>query len=184
MSDMTPTDREQLAAAPLPPSAGGRSGRRAIRVVAPLLAAGMVFAGAVAFRSMRADPTTAHDVATASTPVPRNERIEQEWGVRFTGVRLLASSGVVDLRYTLLDPSKAERLHAPENGKEGLPTLRTDRGTVVPDAVMMHTRTALDEAGRGFDIVYGNARGALQVGGYVTIVMNDGLELANVPVIE
>ena len=50
---------------------------------------------------------------------------------------------------------------------------------------MFHFHSKANEvAGQGYDIIYGNAHGAIHPGSVVTIVMADGLELANVPVKE
>ena len=115
--------------------------------------------------------------------MPKNAKLEQKWGVQFKSVTLLAATGVVDVRYTVFDVSKAEALH--EQGRTGLPKIKTGRGTVEPDSVMFHFHSkATEVAGQGYDIIYGNAEGRVRAGSTVTLVMPDGLELADVPVAE
>ena len=169
------------AAKPAPVSAG----RRLFRLVVLLAGAAAVFFATMAVRNLAsADSHKATSPPTADVTMPRSAEIEHTWGVQIKSVTLLASTGVIDVRYTVLDDGKATRLHT--DGRTGLPSLRTtDHGTVKPDSVMFHFHSKANEvAGQGYDIIYGNAHGAIHAGSVVTIVMADGLELANVPVKE
>ena len=163
---------------------GSRSsrGRRGLRLAALLAAAGAVFGGTVVIRQGAATTHPAStNAARSSLTMPKNAALEQKWGVQFKAVTLLAATGVVDVRYTVFDASKAEALHT--NGRTGLPKIKTDNGTVQPDSVMFHFHSKATEiAGQGYDIIYGNAAGRVRVGAKVTLVMPDGLELADVPV--
>jgi hypothetical protein len=148
-----------------------------------LLAVVLVFAAVVLAKSRLEQHAGAPAAASQATAIPTSAEIEQQWGIRFTMVRLLAATGVVDVRYLVLDDSKAQRLHS-EADRSALPTLRHGDGTIRPDSVMFHFHTESDTAGRTFDIIYGNAGGLLQSGSRVTIVTSDGLELRDVPVVE
>ena len=155
------------------------------RLIALLAGAAVVFSTTVAVRNLAsADDHKAASVATADLAMPRSAEIEHTWGVQIKSITLLASTGVIDVRYTVLDDGKATRLHT--DGRTGLPSLRTkDHGTVKPDSVMFHFHSkATEVAGQGYDIIYGNAHGAVHAGSLVTVVMADGLELADVPVKE
>ncbi len=166
-------------------SAGAPAGRRIFRLVALLAGAAAVFGTTVAIRSLvSADTHTTPTTSNAEVGMPRSAEIEDTWGVQIKSITLLASTGVVDVRYTVLDDGKATRLHT--DGRTGLPSLRThDHGTVKPDSVMFHFHSKAQEvAGQGYDIIYGNAHGAVHAGSLVTVVMADGLELADVPVKE
>jgi len=113
--------------------------------------------------------------------MPKSAELEQKWGIQINSVNLLAATGVIDVRYTVFDVSKALALHT--SGRTGLPKIITPHGTVLPDSVMFHFHSkATEEAGQGYDIVYGNAEGRARVGEKVTIVMPDGLKLVGVPV--
>ena len=162
------------------------AGRRASRLLALLAAAGLVFSLTYAVRQLTNDSSAArtNSTTTADLAMPRSPEIEQTWGVQIKSITLLASTGVIDVRYTVLDDGKATRLHT--DGRTGLPSLRTkDHGTVKPDSVMFHFHSkATEVAGQGYDIIYGNAHGAVHAGSLVTVVMADGLELRDVPVKE
>ena len=161
------------------------AGRRLFRLVALLAGAAVVFVTTVAIRNLAsADSHKAASPPAADVATPRSPEIEHTWGVQIKSITLLAATGVIDVRYTVLDDGKATRLHT--GGVAGLPALRTsDHGTVKPDSVMFHFHSKAEEvAGQGYDIIYGNAHGAVHVGSIVTVVMSDGLELANVPVKE
>ena len=164
------------------PSAQVTGGRRAIKLAALLAAGAAVFGATLAIRE--ATTTTSHgtsNVSQSGLTMPKNAQLEQKWGVQFKSVTLLAATGVVDVRYTVFDVSKAEALHA--RGRTGLPQIKTERGTVKPDSVMFHFHSkATEVAGQGYDIIYGNAEGRVRVGSKVTLVMPDGLELTDVPV--
>ena len=135
---------------------------------------------------VREATTTTHSGSTVvrasgRPTVPKNAELEQKWGIQINSVTLLAATGVIDVRYTVFDVSKAQALHT--NGRTGLPKIITEHGTVLPDSVMFHFHSkATEEAGQGYDIVYGNAEGRARVGEKVTLVMPDGLKLAGVPV--
>lgn len=155
------------------------------RLVVLLAATAAVFGATVAIRSLTSsDAHQTTSVPTADLVMPRSPQIEHTWGVQIKSVTLLASTGVIDVRYTVLDDGKATRLHT--DGRTGLPALRTkDHGTVKPDSVMFHFHSKAEEvAGQGYDIIYGNANGAVHAGSLVTVIMADGLELENVPVKE
>jgi hypothetical protein len=157
-------------------------GRRGLRLAALLAAAGAVFGGTLIVRQATSTTTNAvTNEVRSSLTMPKNAQLEQKWGVQFKSVTLLAATGVVDVRYTVFDVSKAEALHT--NGRTGLPKIKTDNGTVQPDSVMFHFHSKATEiAGQGYDIIYGNAAGRVRVGAKVTLVMPDGLELVDVPV--
>ncbi len=153
-----------------------------MRLVALLAAAAAMFSVTLGVRSLVDARHGNVTVSPQTTPMPRSPEIEKIWGVQIKAITLLADTGVIDVRYTVLDDGKATRLHT--DGNEGLPELRTkDHGTVHPDAVMFHFHSKADEvAGQGYDLVYANSHGAVHVGSLVTVVMSDGLELPNVPV--
>jgi hypothetical protein len=150
-----------------------------------LTVAAVVGLGMVGVRTMVANGghAVAARPATTAASMPKNSNIEQAWGVRFTNVRLLAGSGLIDVRYQVIDPNKATKLHA--DGVKNLPKLRVVGGaTVSTDSAMFHFHTIADttSAGRGFDILYGNTHGALRPGAEVTILLSDGEKLEHVPV--
>ena len=100
-------------------------GRRAIKLAALLAAGAAVFGGTLLVRRLTTSTTyPAANVRPGSLTMPKNAQLEQKWGVQFKSVTLLAATGVVDVRYTVFDVSKAEALH--ERGRTGLPKIKTD----------------------------------------------------------
>lgn len=125
-------------------------------------------------------------MAAANAPMPTSSRVEQDWGIRFTVVQLLADNGLVELRYQVLDNTKANRLHADNTSLANLPTLYvegTDR-VVKSNSLLFHIHHEWDQGsdGRAYSIVYGNSGGALYPHALVTIALPDGLKLQHVPV--
>ncbi|MDQ6922511.1 MAG: hypothetical protein M3170_13010 [Candidatus Dormibacteraeota bacterium] len=125
-------------------------------------------------------------IASKTAQMPASSRIEQDWGIRFTVVQLLADNGLVELRYQVLDNPKANRLHADNTSLSNLPTLYvegTDR-VVKSNSLLFHIHHEWDQGsdGRAYSIVYGNAGGALYPRALVTIALPDGLKLQHVPV--
>jgi hypothetical protein len=156
--------------------------RRALQFAALLAASAAMFGATFGMRELVSPRHENITVPAQTTPTPRSPQIEKIWGVEIKSIFLLADTGVIDVRYSVLDDGKAARLHT--DGNTGLPSLRTqDHGTVKPEAVMFHFHAkAGDTNGQGYDIMYANTHGALHVGSLVTVVMSDGLELAGVPV--
>jgi hypothetical protein len=123
---------------------------------------------------------------SASAPMPASSQIEDVWGIRITLVQLLASNGLVELRYQVLDVAKANRLHADATSLTVIPTMRVEgmNQVVRPNSLMFHIHNdwtaTLD--GKVYSIIYGNPAGIVYRGGLITVVMADGLELRHIPV--
>jgi hypothetical protein len=125
-------------------------------------------------------------IAPKGATMPTSSRIEQDWGIRFTVVNLLADNGLVELRYQVLDNNKANRLHADSTSLANLPTIYlegTDK-VVKSNSLLFHIHHEWDQGsdGRAYSIVYGNSGGALYPRAFVTIALPDGLKLQHVPV--
>lgn len=119
-------------------------------------------------------------------PVPINPQIEQQWGIRVTLVQLLADNGLVELRYMVVDPAKAARLHADTTSLTNIPWIKVEGSdlSIRSRSVMYHFQHGVGQGveGNTYSIIYGNAGSAVHVGSKVSIVMPDGLELQHVPV--
>jgi hypothetical protein len=162
-------------------------GRRLLRLLAPLIVFGIVLIAVIGVRNVVADRQAADQATTAAATktFPSSPTIENRWGIRFTAVNVLADGGVVEVRYIVLDPAKAGRIHS---GKlTDLPYIRADdTGKEVHSYSLMfhvhfdHTPTNVD--GRAYSIVFGNSDGAARMGGTVTLILADGLRLEHVPV--
>lgn len=109
--------------------------------------------------------------------MPRSDAIEQDFGVRFTAVVLTASGGVVEIRYQVLDQSKARALH--EQGT--FPYLKVG-GTTLDSPVMAgHGSGAETPPGRSGSILLANTAHALQAGDQVSLRVGN-LTLEHIPV--
>jgi hypothetical protein len=169
---------------PRPPSPRSR---RLLRLLTPFIVFGIVLIAVIGVRTIVADRQASDQAATAAATktFPTSPTIEDRWGIRFTAVNVLADGGVVEVRYIVLDPAKAGRIHS---GKlSDLPYIRADgSGKEVHSYSLMfhahfdHTPTNVD--GRAYSIVFGNSDGAAQMGGTVALILADGLRLEHVPV--
>ncbi len=121
-----------------------------------------------------------------SMKMPTSAVLEQKWGVRFTIVQLEADNGLVELRYVVIDPGKAARLHAINSSVESLPSIEVEgSGAMIkPNSLLfnIHHQYTPFQAGTTYSMIYGNAGGALRPRDLVTIHMADGLVLKDVPV--
>jgi hypothetical protein len=139
-----------------------------------------------AFNAIEASRTTPPARHAQLGPVPISPQIEQQWGVRVTLVQLLADRGLVEMRYMVVDPTKAARLHADSNSLTNIPWIKVE-GTdlsIKSRSVMYHFQHGVGQGveGNTYSIIYGNANNAVHPSSFVTIVMPDGLELQHVPV--
>jgi hypothetical protein len=124
--------------------------------------------------------------AAPGAKMPASATIEQNWGIRFVELSVLADGGLIELRYQVVDPSKSGRIHVGDatSDTKNLPVLVAE-GTgakVQSRSVMFHFQHSGDVSGRLYSIIYGNAGGALKPHTLVTIRMSDGSELQHVPV--
>jgi hypothetical protein len=163
-----------------------KGGRRTLRLLLWVGVFTLVLGAVLGVRSAADRHRSAATPAVSGVAaVPTSPAIEQRWGVRFTGVTILADGGVVELRYIALDPATAGRLHS--GSLANLPVLvAEDSGKTVRSSSQMfgvHTAHAGDDVrGRSYSVVYGNADAAIRPGGTVSIVLADGLRLDHVPV--
>jgi hypothetical protein len=155
------------------------------------ITAAVVFAFGVGGRSaveaVRADGANHNAVSTGRAPshvqVPASAAIEQQWGIRFIALNLLADGGLLDLEYQVVDPSKSGRIHI--GGIKQLPVIQVEgtRRTVTSDSLMFHFQHEnTDAPGRTYSIIYGNANGVVHPGARITIALSDGLRLHHFPV--
>jgi hypothetical protein len=125
-------------------------------------------------------------IASAPRTVPTSPQIEQQWGIRVTLVQLLADNGLVEMRYRIVDSTKAARLHADSTSLADIPWMKVE-GTnlsIKSQSVMYHFQHGVGQGadGRTYSIIYGNAGNAIHSHATVTVVMPDGLELQRIPV--
>lgn len=113
-----------------------------------------------------------------SNGVPINLEIEERFGVRFTGIHIVGRSGLVDLRYRVLDVGKAKNFgHFTETS----PMLVDEEHGSTVEVTIMGLHNHRVEAGRSYYILYRNTGNALKPGDSVTLQIDD-LRLEHIPV--
>jgi len=155
------------------------SGSRAqalLHIVKLFLPAVILFVGLMGFNLWRLDQASKPVLQTNGVPI--NPEIEERFGVRFTGLHLVARHGLVDLRYRVLDAGKAKNFgHYTETSPL---IIAEDSGKKVEVTIMgLHNHRV--ETGRGYYILYRNTGDALDPGSLVTIQLGD-LQLEHVVV--
>lgn len=150
------------------PAQEGTEAPRRRRHLARWAALGAVVAVAVAgvlvVRGVRdARPSAGGHAVTA-------EELERTYGTRVDLVALTALGGLVQLRFTVLDASKAEPLfHVAEN----MPALEAESSGAILHAPtgMRHHLTLLD--GGSYFVLYANSGNALSPGAPVSVLIDD-----------
>ena len=108
------------------------------------------------------DPAAARVVSVAD--------LEQDYGVRFDLIGVTASGGLVDLRFTVLDATKAKALFHDASSSPALYVEST--GSVLRTRKGMGHRLDMVAGGRYF-MLFSNAGGVVQAGTPVSIVIDD-----------
>jgi len=97
-------------------------------------------------------------------------------GVRVIRVAIVGAGGLVDLRYQVIDPDKAEVVHLYP------PNLVDEKTGDVIDALFMgHSHRGNPKAGYTYPLLFVNRAGLVQPGGAVAVVIGDW-RLEHVPV--
>lgn len=135
-----------------------------------VLASLVVFLIAAAMSSIFQSKTVVQDQASVEAA------IEDQYGIHITMLALTAGGGVVDFRFQITDPEKADFYMHGEY--EDLPMLLVeDSGTLIKPRE--HTHHVNYEFGRSYYTIYRNPGGVVKTGTSVTVIMGD-LRLSNV----
>ena len=138
-------------------------------LVVVLAAAAMVavFAGVRDLRSTNASVTH----SSRATGMPTSAAIEATYGVRFDRVAIVATGGMLQINYTVLDESKAPALH----DEATLPYLQLADGTKLnTPGIAGHAHSPLDAAvGAGGYILLANSKALVTKGTEVSIHMGE-----------
>ncbi len=105
----------------------------------------------------------------AAPVVPDHAQVEATWGVRITSVTVTADGGLVDLRFVVLDSTKAAALM---DDRSVAPRLLVDSGgeaTLYP-AMTMHREMSV---GRTYFLLYRNTGGLVQPHAGISIVAGE-----------
>ncbi|SCG77071.1 hypothetical protein [Micromonospora inositola] len=161
----------------VPPPRGRwrRSGRRA-RLAGGLT--GVVLAIALTGFALAAGRASTDGAKTADNPVPAAwarpvvdaDSLGQRSGVRITRVAVTGGGGLVDLRFTVVDPELANTLH-----DDGTPPAVVDEqsGLVVHELLMNHSHTGAYKTGITYYLVFENPGNWIHRGGRVSVLLGN-----------
>ena len=147
------------------------------RVVA--LGAGMTLvAGALFATGMVNHQQEAQAAVGATDTVPVNRTQEASSGIRVLSAHVIGDGGIVDLRYQVLDSTKAGVVEGDVNHT---PTLTdVDSGSALQDTAAMRHGHSMQNGGTYF-LLYYNKSGVVKPGDLINVTIN-GITLNNVPV--
>jgi hypothetical protein len=166
------------AAAPTPRSRGGGSGRR-VRVFGFIAGITLtLLAVAAALTVVRA---LGHDTKAAAKPVAAvpaawvrpavsSAGLVDRTGVKITQVAVTGGGGLIDLRYQVIDPNKAARLHDANNPPA---VVDEQTGVVAHDLFMQHSHSGPFAFGETYYLVFDNPGNLVRRGGFVTVLLGD-----------
>lgn len=103
-------------------------------------------------------------------PVLSDAEFQDQVGVRIQTLATTGGGGLLDLRYQVLDPSKAGSVH-----DEATPPTLVDEATglIVNQLLMGHSHTGDFQAGVGYYLVFENPGNLIQPGSSVTVLLGD-----------
>jgi hypothetical protein len=98
------------------------------------------------------------------------EDMEDRYGIKFNLVAVTAAGGLVDVRFTVIDQEKAERIL---HDQDTLPLLYVPTTGALLQAPQPHAHKFDFLSGASYFLLYPNAGGAIQAGVPVSVVIND-----------
>ena len=102
------------------------------------------------------------------------KRLQEQWGIEITSLRMSAAGHMVDFRYRVLDAAKAKALFSRENEAYLIDESSQKVLSVPNTAKIGPLRTSGDvKEGRMYWMFFGNAGGLVQPGSTVTVVIGD-----------
>ncbi|MBB4703331.1 hypothetical protein BJ982_004875 [Sphaerisporangium siamense] len=153
----------------LEPAAGPASADGLERAAAPALTG----------ETSRRPRALAVDARTAlRRPSVAADDLPDRAGIRLVRVSVSGGGGLVDLRFQVLDPAKAQALHDPAT-----PPVLVDEtsGVVVKDLYMGHSHTGPYKAAVTYYLVFVNPGNWIHRGAEVTVLLGD-TQIPHVPV--
>ena len=98
----------------------------------------------------------------------------ERWGIEITSIRLSANDHMIDFRYRVLDPEKAESLFVRQT-KPQLVDQKSGRVLVVPDTAKIGPlrNSYQPQQGKIYWMFFGNAGNLIKAGDRVTVVIGE-----------
>lgn len=98
--------------------------------------------------------------------MPQNARVEAASGVRFERVTLAADTGLIDVRYTVLDSTKARKWAADTNEP---PVIKNNRNQRLFDRVAAMRDSHELRSGQTYYLIYLNSNGGVKRGDAIDV---------------
>jgi hypothetical protein len=150
-------------------------GRQLSMPVVAIILGVILLSGALFWQRQERPPAT---MAERMAPMPVSAEIEAKYGVRIAQVALIADNGLIDLRYTVIDPDKAALM---TDSLENLPVIVAANGAALDQRGAGHRHGQNLQAGTTYFLLYTNTKNALRPGDKVIVRVGD-LHMDNVPV--
>ncbi|MET8353208.1 MULTISPECIES: hypothetical protein [unclassified Micromonospora] len=151
---------------------GGRHARLAGGLTGFVLAIALTAFALSAWRASTDDAKTADNPVPAAwaRPVVDADSLGQRSGVRITRVAVTGGGGLVDLRFTIVDPELANTLH-----DAGTPPAVVDErtGLVAHELLMNHSHTGAYRTGVTYYLVFENPGNWIHRGGRVSVLLGN-----------
>ncbi|HKC26501.1 MAG TPA: hypothetical protein VKB75_00685 [Jatrophihabitans sp.] len=138
-----------------------------------LIAAAIVSAGALS-ATYALTASTTH-----SRQFPHNAQLESQLGVRFSRLAVVGDGGLLELSFVVLDSDKATSFEA-SLARPPVIVSETRSGSTSRVSIMKQGHNLLP--GQTYYLVYENTRGAVQPGGWATVVVGQAA-LKHIPVL-
>jgi hypothetical protein len=157
----------------------GGSGRR-VRVLGALTGAVLVVAAVVGFKLLHSSGAAPGRAAISKqvSPLVSLDGLQARSGVRISQLDVTGAGGLIDLRFQVVDPSRAASVHSPATP----PMLVDERtGVVVNQLFMGHQHRSGMKAGQSYYLIFNNPGNLVERGSRVTVQLG-AARVAHVPV--
>ena len=148
-----------------------------VRMLGALVGAGLVVAGVGGYilvthllgGGSAGSAVRAEEVAT-EVPLVSAAGLAERSGVRLVRVAVSGNGGLIDLRYQVIDPDRANAVH----DRETPPSLVDERtGLVVNQLLMGHMHHGVMKAGQTYYLIFENPGNLVQSGARVGVQLGD-----------
>jgi len=166
---LTQPDPSRVPDAPGPAKIAGRVRLAGYAVGGVVVAVGLATLGLWLASAM----TGGNDSVAAATwqrPVVSDSGLVDQSGVRITQVAVTGGGGLIDVRFRVVDPEKADAIH-----DEATPPALVDAetGVVVDQLLMGHKHSDPFQAGQTYYLIFENPLNLVQHGSKVSVLLGD-----------
>ena len=157
-----------------------RDPRGRVRLLAAVTGAGLVAFGYVLITQIagghRDSASAQQTVRETIPPLVSATGLARRNGIRIRQLSVTGAGGLIDLRYQVLDPDKADSVHT------ALPELVDERSGVVVDQLLMgHSHKGVLHAGQTYYLLFENPGDLVRRGSEVTVALG-GLRVPHIRV--